>query len=261
MIGEPEQNQAVWVPPGKPRRRPGRVIFWVLAALSAALLVAGIGLGVATMRQYFVPSVSMEKTLQPSDRLLVILGTDVRRGDIIIFRKPATAASPADGLFVFVKRLIGLPGDHVACCDAKGRVTVNGKPLDETYVDPAGPPSQFRFSVTLVPGQIWVLGDNRNVSLDSRAWGPVPASGIIGYVSVVERGASATRLRTPQTFVADGLAPPDTRLAPYVLVFALVFIGILALLVLAVIGVIRFAIRRSRSKRHLPAGYATYGPS
>jgi hypothetical protein len=80
-------------------------------------------------------------------------------------------------------------------------------------------------------------------------------------VSVVERGASATRLRTPQAFVADGLAPPDTRLAPYVLVFALVSIGILALLVLAVIGIIRFAIRRSRSKRHLPAGYATYGPS
>jgi signal peptidase I len=258
MIGEPPQNQAAWVPPGKPRRRAGRVIFWVLVALSGALVTAAIGIGVVTTRQYAEPSTAMEKTLQPGDRLLVTLGTDARRGDIIVFRKPATASSPAG---IYVKRLIGLPGDHVACCDLRDRVTVNGKPLDEPYIDLDGAPLQFRFSVTLGPGQIWVLGDNRTLSLDSRAWGPVPASAIIGYASARGRGLSTMALRTPETFVADGLAPPDKRIAPYVLLTGLALIGIVALLVLGVLGIIRFAIRRSRSRRHLPMGYATYGPS
>jgi signal peptidase I len=258
MIGDPQQDHAAWVPPGKPRRRAGRVIFWVLVAFSVALVVAAIGLSVVMTRQYTQSSAAMETTLQPGDRLLVTAGTDVRRGDIIVFRIPATTGLPAG---IYVKRLIGLPGDHVACCDAQGRVTVNGKPLDETYIGPAGPPSKFKFSVTLGPGQIWVLGDNRNISLDSRRWGPVPASGIIGHASAIARGLSTTPLRTPETFVADRLAPPDKRIAPYVLSGALALIGIVALLILGVIGIIRFTIRRSRSKRHLPRGYATYGPS
>jgi signal peptidase I len=258
MIGGRPQDLAAWAPPGKPRRRPGRIIFWILVAFSAALVAVAVGIGVATTRQYTEPSTAMEKTLQPGDRLLVTLGTDARRGDVIVFRKPATAASPAG---VYLKRLIGLPGDQVVCCDARDRVTVNGKPLDEPYIDLDGAPSQYRFHATLGAGQIWLLGDNRALSLDSRAWGPVPASGIIGYVAAVDRGASVTTLRTPRTFVADGLAPPDSRLAPYVLVSVAVSIGILALLILAVIGIIRFAIRRSRAKRHLPSRYATDGPS
>ena len=111
--------------------------------------------------------------------------------------------------------------------------TVNGKPLNEPYIDLGGTPRQYSLSAVLGPGQIWVLGDNRPLSIDSRAWGSVPASGIIGYASAVERGASVTRLRTPPPFVADGLAP---------------------------VGIIRFAIRRSRARRNLPRGYATYGP-
>ena len=257
MIGDPQQDQAAWVPPGKPQRRVGRVIFWVLVALSGALVVAAIGLSVVKTHSYVESSAAMEKTLQPGDRLLVTPGTDVRRGDIIVFRKPATTAFPGG---VYPKRLIGLPGDHVACCDTQGRVTVNGKPLDETYIDPAGPPSHVKFSVTLGPGQIWVLGDNRDISLDSRAWGPIPASGIIGHASAIGRGLSTTALHTPETFVADGLAPPDKRIPPYVLPGALALIGMAALLVLGVIGILRFTIRRSRSKRHLPRGYATYGP-
>jgi signal peptidase I len=258
MIGEPEQNQAVWVPPGKPRRRPGRVIFWVLVALSAALVAAGIGLSLASTRRYTGPAGSMANTIVAGDHLLVTPGPDVRRGDIIVFLMPATQYGPGG---VAVKRLIGLPGDRVACCDAGGRVTVNGKPLNETYLNPAGPPSKFRFSVTLGPSQIWVLGDNRNISFDSRGYGPVQTSAIIGRVFAIGRGLPLTMLHTPATFVADGLAPPDKRIAPYAWFTTLALIGMVALLVLAVIGIIRFAIRRSRSKRHLPAGYATYGPS
>jgi signal peptidase I len=264
MIEGPRPDLAAWAPPGKPRRRLGRIIFWVLVALSAALVVVGIGISAATTRRYTEESAAMETTLRPGDLLLVTLGPDARRGDIIVFRKPATAVSPnttASAAGIYIKRLIGLPGDHVMCCDLSGRVAVNGKPLNEPYIDLGGAPRQYSFSAVLGPGQIWVLGDYRAMSLDSRAWGPVPASGIIGYASAIEHGASVTRLRTPQTFVADGLAPPDTRSAPYLRALALVPIGILALLILAVVGIIRFAIRRSRARRDRPPGYAPYGPA
>lgn len=256
MIGGPPQDLAAWAPPGKPRRRVGRIVFWVLVALSAALVVAGIGLAGKTMHQFYERAGGMANTLQPGDRIFVEFGTNVRRGDIVVFRMPASVrAAPG----AYVKRVIGLPGDHVACCDAQGRVTVNGQAIDETYINPAGPPSRFTFSVTLGPGQIWMLGDNRNVSYDSRGFGPIPQSAITGRVVDVIRHLSATTVRTPQTFVANGLAPPDKRLSPLVLVSAMISAGILALLVLAPLGIIRFAIRRSRAKRPLPGRYATYG--
>lgn len=210
------------------------------------------------MHQFYEPpgAKGMNNTVQPGDRLFVALGTNVRRGDIVVVTLPASVPGPGG---LVVKRVIGLPGDHVACCDATGRVTVNGKALGETYIDPAGPPSRFTFSVTLGPGQTWMLGDNRNVSYDSRGFGPVPQSAITGRVVDVIRSLSATTVRTPQTFVASGLAPPDKRLSPLVLVSAAISAGILALLILAIVGIIRYAIRRSRAKRQLPGRYATSG--
>jgi signal peptidase I len=258
MIGGSPQDLAAWAPPGKPRRRTGRIVFWVLVALSAALVLAAIGLGRATMHQYYEPGSGMQNTLRPGDRVFVALGTNVRRGDMVVFPVPASARAPGG---LVVKRVIGLPGDHVACCDAQGRVTVNGKAIDETYIDPAGPPSRFSFSATLGPGQTWMLGDNRNVSYDSRGYGPVPQSAITGRVVAVIRSLRATTVRTPQTFVADGLAPPDRRLSPLVLVSVLISAGIAGFLILAIVGIIRFAIRRSRAKRDLPPGYAPYGPT
>jgi signal peptidase I len=260
MIGGSPQDLAAWAPPGKPRRRAGRVIFWLLVTLSAALVVAGIGLAAKTMHQYYEPpqGMGMSNTVQPGDRVFVALGTNVRRGDIVVASMPASAHG-AGGLVV--KRVIGLPGDHVACCDGQGRVTVNGKAIDETYLDPAGPPSRFSFSITLGAGQTWMMGDNRNVSYDSRGFGPVPQSATTGRVVAVIRSLRATTVRTPQTFVADGLAPPDKRLSPLVLVSVLITAGIVALVVLAIIGIIRFAIRRSRGRRNLPGSYDMYAPS
>jgi signal peptidase I len=210
------------------------------------------------MHQYYEPGSGMQNTLQPGDRVFVALGTNVRRGDMVVFPVPASAHGPGG---LVVKRVIGLPGDHVACCDAHGRVTVNGKAIDETYIDPAGPPSRFNFSATLGPGQTWMLGDNRNVSYDSRGYGPVPQSAITGRVVAVIRNLRAATVRTPQTFVADGLAPPDRRLSSLVLVSVLISAGIAGLLILAIVGIIRFAIRRSRAKRDRPPGYAPYGPT
>jgi signal peptidase I len=114
------------------------------------------------------------------------------RGDVVVFRDtkgwlppaPAKAQGPftwvQDGLtFVgllpdnseqhLVKRVIGLPGDHVVCCDAGGKLTINGTAIDETYINPAEVPQIRNFDVTVPEGKVWVMGDNRNHSADSRA--------------------------------------------------------------------------------------------
>jgi Signal peptidase, peptidase S26 len=156
--------------------------------------------------------------------------------------------SRTEGLFV--KRVIGLPGDHVACCDARGRITVNGKPLDETYVYPGNRPSVSRFSVTLGRGQIWVMGDHRNISVDSRKWGPVPVSGVAGRVVFAGPGWSDfAALRTPATFVADGLAPADTRPDLYLRLAVLALASVALLLLLAIFGITSAAVRKRRSRQ------------
>ncbi len=93
-----------------------------------------------------------------------------QRGDVIVFVPPTSDSRD------FIKRVIGLPGDRVEIVD--GRVLINGKPLDEPY--PLNPATYSSGPVTVPPGQYYVLGDNRNNSSDSHAWGTVPASKIIG---------------------------------------------------------------------------------
>lgn len=207
------------------------------------------------MRAYSIQSGSMEPTLQPGDKMFDTLGPNVRRGDIIVFTRPG-------GSERYDKRLIGLPGDHVACCDAQGRVTVNGHPLDETYIDRDGPPALAPFSVTLGPGQMWVLGDHRRDSLDSRGWGPVPTSGIIGYGSIVGHAFPTRILRTPQTFVTNALAPRDQRVAPSrIWGLPMILTGLVALFVLAVIGIIRFIVRRLRRRSPAVSGPGYQAPT
>lgn len=233
------------VPPRRePQRRAVRIVFLALFGLAVAVFVTSIVIPVVTIQPYLEQSTSMQPTLAPGDRMLAIAGSSgIRRGDIVVLRVPARISGTDD---LFVKRVIGLPGDLVACCNAKGRVTVNGKPLNESYVYPGNPPSRARFSARLRRGQIWVMGDHRNISVDSRTWGPVPASGVVGQVIFAGHGASLRSLRTPQTFVSDGLAPADTRADYYAwLAFAAVA-SLAVLLVLAITGAIRLAIRRRR---------------
>lgn len=253
MNGRSPQELPGFAPAGQPRRRPGRIVFWVLVGVSVALVAAGIGIAAATVRQYTDPSTSMAPTVAPGDRLLAVLGQNVRRGDIVILHDPV-----APDILV-VRRVIGLPGDHVTCCDSQGRVSVNGKPLDETYVYRGDAASQISFSVRLGPGRVWVMGDNRTLSEDSREYGPVAASAIVGRVIGMGSGVAATTVRTPQTYVTDGLAPPDHRVPPIVWAVLLVTVGVAALIVLGIVGVIRFAIRRSRARRQPPRGYPPAG--
>ena len=249
-----QPGYATRVPPTlPPKRRTGRIVFWVLFGLAVVLLVTSIVIPIVTITTYSMPSTSMANTIVPGDEIFAAPASDIRRGDVVVLHLPvAVAGANAD----FVKRVIGLPGDHVACC-AAGHVTVNGKPLDESYLYPGDPPSRTTFSVRLGHGQLWVMGDHRKISFDSQDWGPVPAGDVIGRVVLVNHDFKLTALHTPPTFVTDGLAPVDTRSDVYLAWLALTAVSVLALLVLAITGITRFMIRRRRSSENLPLPPAT----
>jgi signal peptidase I len=246
-----QSDVAIWVPPReRPRRRIGRIVFWALVGLAAAALIVAVAIPIATIGAYTEQSPTMEKTIFPGDRLFVAEGSGIRRGDVVVLRVPARQSRTSS---LFIKRVIGLPGDRVACCNAKGQLTVNGKPLDETYVYPGNRAALSRFSVTLGRGQIWVMGDHRNISVDSRKWGPVPLSGVVGRVVFVGRGSDYFALRTPQAFVSDSLAPADTRPDLYLRLAFLAVASLAALLLLTVAGITRFVIRRRGARRAVAA--------
>lgn len=242
------------LPPAAPRTpkrrwRAGRIVFWAsFAVITACLIASVVGLR-DSVRIFTDNSDSMGNTLQRGDWLLVDPRSDVHRGDIVIVSDPqGPRVNPGN----YVERLIGLPGDHVACCDAAGDVTVNGKELHEQeYLYPGDSPSRIRFSVTLGKGQVWVMGDHRSISRDSREWGSVPEANIVGWVFETRRGSSDLSLTTPSTFIEDGLASPRSQAAPAA--FSLSLTGLvlapLALLALGVLGVTRWAIRKRRVNR------------
>lgn len=146
---------------------------------------------------FSIPSGSMENTLRPGDRILVDRLSyrlhDVRRGDAVVFDgTQAFGSLNGGGTTDYVKRVVGLPGDHVVCCDDQGRITVDGSPLDErAYLHPGDVPSELRFDVRVPSGRLWLMGDHRSDSLDSRSHlgdpggGFVPVDKVIGRVLVV----------------------------------------------------------------------------
>ena len=124
---------------------------------------------------------------------------------------------------ILIKRVIGLPGDDVACCDAQGRVTVNGVPLTErSYLYPGDDPSDIRFNIVVPPGRLWVMGDHRLISDDSRdhegdpGGGTIPESAVIGRAFVIIWPPSRWRiLPIPATFEQPQLsARPAASAAP-----------------------------------------------
>jgi signal peptidase I len=167
------------------------VVLVVLAVLATWLVRTYL------VAPFSIPSGSMENTLRPGDRILVDRLSyrlhDVRRGDAVVFDGTEAFGSLNGGRTTdYVKRVIGLPGDHVVCCDDQGRITVDGRPLDErAYLHPGDEPSELRFDVTVPAGKLWLMGDHRSDSLDSRAHlgdpggGFVPVDKVIGRVLVV----------------------------------------------------------------------------
>src|SRR5215469_12739767 len=142
--------------------RPGRVTFWVLAGLCVLATAVGLAIAASTARFFGVPSDSMANTIRPGDEIVVADGTHVQRGDVIVEQQPSEA------LAYFIRRVIGLPGDHVACCDGAGHITVNGLALNESYLYQGDQPSPFgKFAVTVPAGKLWLMGDHRGKALDS----------------------------------------------------------------------------------------------
>jgi len=221
--------------------------------------IGGNAMVVLTARAFSTPSTSMANTIRPGDRMLAYPTSQIRRGDVIVAKE-----EPFVGTSYVVRRVIGLPGDRVACCDARGRITVNGKALDETYVYPGDVPSAIRFNVSVPAGKFWLLGDHRGVALDSRVRGPVAVQ-IAGRVFLVLHSGHLALLQTPSAFVVAGLAPPDNRFIPAVAIGLIIGIfGFLLMVVLSAVGVIRFAVRKRRQARDRAAtatGSATAPPS
>jgi len=213
----------------------------VLAVFALALVFL-VRLFVA--QAFYIPSGSMENTLLPGDRILVSklstsIGT-VQRGQVVVFKDPGgwlpVSTPQSDPLLQrglrdiglvpavtegdLVKRVIGVGGDHVVCCDVQGRITVNGQPLVEDYLFPGNTPidcpdatGKCRFDVTVPPGDLWVMGDHRSVSRDSRLQPPghgfVPESDEVGRaVAVFWPLGRASWLSVPSTFATVPATQP-----------------------------------------------------
>ena len=205
-------------PADKKKRRRKRPFWRDLVVIVVAALALTILLKAFVVEVFSIPSGSMENTLLPGDRVLVskivYRFRDVARGDVVVFSGQGSwgpdAPPPPGNPFLrlwddltnlvgvtapgtdYIKRVIGLPGDHVVCCDAQGRVTVNGVPLSEqSYIHPGDVPSSIPFDITVPAGHLWVMGDNRADSDDSRyrttdpGGGSIPRSEVVGRAFVI----------------------------------------------------------------------------
>jgi signal peptidase I len=220
-------------------RRRRRLSWWAeLIVLFVLALTIMLVIKTYVVQAFFIPSSSMENTLDIGDKVLVnkliYHFRSIERGDVIVFNgegswDPPSAPQSSDpvvrlasefghavvglfgispGVHDYIKRVIGVPGDHVACCDAQGRITVNGVPLSEkSYLYPGNAPSMTKFSITVPPGRLWVMGDHRNVSYDSRGHvgdpggGTIPESQVVGRAFLILWPPSRFRvLPIPATF-------------------------------------------------------------
>ncbi|WP_373292780.1 signal peptidase I [Mangrovihabitans endophyticus] len=232
---------------GRTVRRKEMPLWQELPLLLVVAFCLAVLIRTFLVQAFFIPSGSMENTLLVGDRVLVNkVVYDMRdpvRGEIVVFRGTDNWApevtEPVSQTFTaklgrtigdlvgvsrpgerdFIKRVIGLPGDRVACCDAQGRITVNGESIDEPYVEenspldaPANPRqcTSRRFDeVTIPPGEMFVMGDHRLVSQDARCQGPVPIDNVIGRAFVIVWPSSRlTSLSVPDTWKDYDAAHP-----------------------------------------------------
>jgi signal peptidase I len=240
---KPRIAQAAW------RFARDIIVIFVVALLVSFLAKAFL------IRSFYIPSPSMEDTLMVNDRIIVNeLEPElipVHRGDVVVFTDPGGWLTPGEtteapgssnpvaravsSFFTFVglgtgdsddhlvKRVIGVPGDHVVCCNALGQVVVNGSPLKEPFIfsqvhEPDGAVADSNvFDVTVPPGDLWVLGDNRGDSKDSSlnqnlpTKGFVPEKDVVGRAFVISWPTSHWKWLSNLPLVFAGANHPETK--------------------------------------------------
>jgi signal peptidase I len=208
----------------RPRKKSRTALGSALGAVAEIAIVLTMALALSLViktflvQAFFIPSQSMQDTLLIGDRVLVSKLTpgpfDVHRGDVVVFKDPGgwlpprvvpeagpvrkvvtdvltfVGLLPQDSGEHLIKRVIGLPGDTVVCCDAAGKLKVNGVSITEPYLRPGNVPSTSPFEVKVREGQLWVMGDNRSESADSRMHrdindGQVPLADVVGKAFVI----------------------------------------------------------------------------
>lgn len=182
-------------------------------SLGAALTVALLLSSNFVVQPFLIPSGSMEPTLRVGDRVLVNklayrFGTVPQRGDVVVFDgtgsfvRESSGGDPLTGLLRgagaslglaepaetdFVKRVVGVGGDRVVCCDRRGRLQVNGRSVDERYLYPGDEPSSVAFDIVVPQGTLWMMGDHRGNSRDSRELLGQPGGGMVPVDMVIGR--------------------------------------------------------------------------
>ncbi|WP_457030875.1 signal peptidase I [Kitasatospora sp. P5_F3] len=222
--------------------------------IAVAALVIALVLKTFAVQVFVIPSPSMEQTILIGDRVLVDkltpwFGSRPSRGEIVVFKDPGgwlepvhkseqdnfvlrgakqalsyVGLMPSDNEQDLIKRVIGVPGDTIECCDANGRLTVNGTPLEEPYLAPGNVPSKQPFKVTVPAGRLWVMGDHRDLSADSRyhlteaGQGTIPMDNVVGRAFVIawpvqrigQLGVPASLSALPVRTEAFGRSVPGT---------------------------------------------------
>ncbi|TVL94558.1 signal peptidase I [Streptomyces sp. SAJ15] len=232
------------------RRRRRSAVKEIPILVGVALLIALV-LKTFLVQAFVIPSGSMEQTIRIGDRVLVDkltpwFGAKPERGDVVVFKDPGDwlkderkppkedpvvikqgkqfltfiGLLPSDDEQDLIKRVIGVGGDTVECCDKDGRVTVNGTPLNESYLHPGNRPSEVKFKVTVPKGRLFVMGDHREDSADSRYHLDEEGQGTISEDLVVGRAMVIAwpfghwrRLEEPETYASVRDAPTATTRA------------------------------------------------
>jgi len=190
-----------------------------LPIIVVSALIVSIVIKTFLLHFFYIPSGSMENTLQVGDRIAVnklgALFSDIKRGEVAVFRDPdkwlgeapiddgsSISSKVKSGLITvgvlpdpakqyLIKRVIGVGGDNVTCCDSSGKVQVNGVSVTEPYIYPGDKPSEVKFNVDVPKGFIFVMGDHRGASADSRFHpdsannGMVPLSKVVGRATFI----------------------------------------------------------------------------